>query len=681
MQVLRYAVLIFLLTTFPVFAGTYWVDDNGAADWGSCESGSALSGASACGLQTALNNVAANDTVYMRGGTYNRGLIFVNLSGTSGSRITFEAYNDETVEIKNTANNYAGQYYALFFRNSSYITIRGIYFERAVSGEIFFEMQRNSDYNIIDDCEFNPIGGVWRIYSGVNDTPAQGCNHNWIRNSTVYYIGRVKTNCEDNGGMRLGGADFDDHSGNNTFENNHFYKGAHHVLEVHTKNNAFINNHMHNEGSYANPGGCTNPTSARNGMYGNRVFDIYDTEDNPRMGNVVEGNRFGPSAMASDGGVGGTVVITSKGNIYRYNDIYYSENAGVYFKAGYGGKANGRFNRIYNNTLYYNGQDSQLRPNGTNGRHSFQEACATGFCQDNIIKNVISYQPHTNHFAFKHTQDYSQYWIDSDGDPLFINTTLTDPASATQPNLALQASSGAIDIPAEDNYGRLTQANGSGSNSTTLKVDDGWHFQDGTVGSSLSHGISVFPDWIAIGNVGNVAEISSIDYDTHTITLATPKTWSNNDNVWIYRNLQGERVLYGSAPDYGAHEYSGADTQNPVVTITSPPGATHDNGNVSTISITGTASDDTGVAFVTWSNNLGGASGIASGTNNWSVTGINLLDGINTITVAAYDTANNSGNDSVQVTYTQTDGIPVKLIGDGSEAKIGDGATVRIRGN
>ena len=63
------------------------------------------------------------------------------------------------------------------------------------------------------------------------------------------------------------------------------------------------------------------------------------------------------------------------------------------------------------------------------------------------------------------------------------------------------------------------------ANNTTLVVADAMYFQDGTWGSDLARGVTFFPDWIAIGTVTNTVQISSINYATNTITLASPMTW------------------------------------------------------------------------------------------------------------------------------------------------------------
>ena len=56
-----------------------------------------------------------------------------------------------------------------------------------------------------------------------------------------------------------------------------------------------------------------------------------------------------------------------------------------------------------------------------------------------------------------------------------------------------------------------------------------------------------------------------------------------------------------------------------------------------------------GVTSVRWVNNRGG-SGTASGTNSWTISGINLYCGEgNIITVTARDVAGNTGNDALSI--------------------------------
>lgn len=90
-----------------------------------------------------------------------------------------------------------------------------------------------------------------------------------------------------------------------------------------------------------------------------------------------------------------------------------------------------------------------------------------------------------------------------------------------------------------------------------------------------------------------------------------------------------------------------ADTTPPSLTITSPSSATMSTTAASII-IAGTASDNVGVALVSWATNFGQA-GVASGTTAWSAA-IPLIVGNNSVTVRAADAAGNTGWRSVVIT-------------------------------
>jgi len=95
--------------------------------------------------------------------------------------------------------------------------------------------------------------------------------------------------------------------------------------------------------------------------------------------------------------------------------------------------------------------------------------------------------------------------------------------------------------------------------------------------------VNIEADWIAVGNVNNAVQISSIDYDTNTITLASPITWNDNDSIWLYKKSDGEVVLSGSAPDIGAYEYIQPDVviPDPACTYTATTWSTCVNGSQS----------------------------------------------------------------------------------------------------
>ncbi len=94
-----------------------------------------------------------------------------------------------------------------------------------------------------------------------------------------------------------------------------------------------------------------------------------------------------------------------------------------------------------------------------------------------------------------------------------------------------------------------------------------------------------------------------------------------------------------------------ADTTDPTVIIGSPsPGSVYKT-NVSTITVTGTCSDDTGVTSVTWQNSVGGTGDATLQAGEWSAGPIQLSVGDNVITVYAHDSAGNTGYASVTVNY------------------------------
>lgn len=86
----------------------------------------------------------------------------------------------------------------------------------------------------------------------------------------------------------------------------------------------------------------------------------------------------------------------------------------------------------------------------------------------------------------------------------------------------------------------------------------------------------------------------------------------------------------------------------PSLTIISPP-LTTVSTSAGTIAFSGTASSSTGLSSVGWSTS-NGDSGTAQGTASWTIAAIPIYQGINTITIRAYDTAGNSAWRSVVVT-------------------------------
>ncbi|MCD4678176.1 MAG: hypothetical protein K8S18_19620, partial [Desulfobacula sp.] len=132
-------------------------------------------------------------------------------------------------------------------------------------------------------------------------------------------------------------------------------------------------------------------------------------------------------------------------------------------------------------------------------------------------------------------------------------------------------------------------------------------------------------------------------------------------NVWEKNFSAGTIALGGN--EVGGYSYIVAceastkteiDKELPIVLITSPTKEDSLTTEKSSIDVSGTASDNKGVTRVSWSNSRGG-SGEATGTTTWSVSGINLGEGSNIITVAAVDEAGNKSQDTFTVVYTISD--------------------------
>jgi hypothetical protein len=530
----------------------YWVSTNGSASWSNCESSSPLSGTSACSLSTANSNASAGDTINLMSGTY-AGIEPIN-SGTSLNKITWQEGSGQTAILNCTEPDPIGQFtWGIYLNGVSYHIIDGIDVDCQYGNDRkWIQMNYGAHHNEIRNLTMKRAArNVGNNGVHIKDSNGNGSTHNWIHHCTLYDAGYINSsNCQDEGAvMKIANYNEDYNSGYNTIEHNIMYWGGHHVIETFSPYNIIRNNIIHNEGFMDHdPAGCDPETQGRppdsNGLWGNRGIQIYDGQSRDGLYNLIEGNRIGHAAPAPDSNGYNNLVLTSPKNIARYNTIFGAHEKNIHLKQG--GSADSENNRIYNNTIL--GDEGGPTPSGI----FFSDAS-----DNNVVKNNIFYNngrdmgrkwggnTTANNWC---TVAGSEVGCDYGGDPLFVDTTSTDPTSTTQPDLTLQTTSGAID---QGTY--LTQANGSGSNSTTLVVDDALFFQDGSWGSSLAN---TQADWIAIGTVDNTVQINSINYSTNTITLSSPKTWSDNANIWLYKDSDGTIVLYGSAPDIGAHESS-----------------------------------------------------------------------------------------------------------------------------
>jgi len=169
-----------------------------------------------------------------------------------------------------------------------------------------------------------------------------------------------------------------------------------------------------------------------------------------------------------------------------------------------------------------------------------QDSGLTGFtAKNNLVFCTVSCNP----------QQLGTNGIITGLDPKFINSIVDD--------YHLQSGSPAIGA---GSY--LTTASGSGSNSTFLTVADPWFFQDGWGYPSAN----VQADWIRIG-ASTTVQISSINYSTNVITLASPVSWNNADPIYLYKNSTGTVVLTGASADIGSFPFGSAVQPAPPVNL------------------------------------------------------------------------------------------------------------------
>jgi hypothetical protein len=520
----------------------YWVSPSGTSTWAECRSQSPLDGEAACSVITANDNAEAGDTINLRRGTYQDVHIDPVNSGTAESRIIWLAFDAEKPVF--TGSQPMKEYdffFGVLLNGVDYHIIDGV---EVYDSTKLLVMNYGADYNEVRNCVLHKGNNFGNSGLAIkdNDMTFGGSTHNWVHHNTIYNGGHINASCSIAANiMKIGNSGDDFLSHHNTIENNVVYHGGHHVIETYTERNVIRNNVVHNEGWMSPPGGCGNQgRTGLNGLYGNRNIQINDSIGRSAMHNLIEGNRIGHADAPYNANGADGLSLVSRQNIARYNVIYNSGEKNIHLKQ-MGSGSDSDNNRIYNNIAY------TTRGVRSNSYGLYIASGSTG----NVIVNNILYDsaggvdigPASRLGAINTAHDN---WFTGNGDPRVVDPDMTDYDSSALPDLSLQTNSAAIDAGVH-----LTIATATGSGST-LMVDDALFFQDGSWGSALS---SIEADWIAIGTVDNVVQISAIDYSANAITLASPTSWSENDRIWLYKKSDSVRVLIGPAPDLGAHEH------------------------------------------------------------------------------------------------------------------------------
>lgn len=499
---------MFLYSLSSILAADYYVSPTGSATWSQSSNIN-----TPCSLETANANVLAGDTVCLRGGIYGTYIAPLNSGKSDKGRITYTNYQNERVKI-------GGTRYAIHIDGRSYTSVKGIEFRNCLQ----FLIIRNGHYNDIGYCVFdrNQTETTW-MGSWVHDRST----FNRIHDCTFSRFGWVSKN-DDKGAILDIGYDTSttDATNYNVIENNTFFYGGHHILQVCGKNNVVRGNYLHNEEWM---------TSPRTGGYGNRNAMTIG----PMAGqNLFEDNRFAFAGVPPDDNGADGLVLRSPRNIVRRNMCYANKASGIGLHSMT--VSIPIYNYVYSNTLYYNGHNSDIDREWRCGI-AFGN-WGNGPLPCNIIVNNIMHDNYNNTsiggYGKVGPQIVLKNWLD-EGDPVFMNGTIpSDTADSTLPDFRLKT-----DSPCIDKGVFLTKITSPTGKSVTFTVDDAGFFYDGW-GIPGERG-----DFIQIEGRAGTAQIIYIDYKNNRITIDRTVSWIRG---------QGLSLVYsGEFPDLGAFEFRG----------------------------------------------------------------------------------------------------------------------------
>jgi uncharacterized protein (TIGR03437 family) len=243
-------------------------------------------------------------------------------------------------------------------------------------------------------------------------------------------------------------------------------------------------------------------------------------------------------------------------------------------------------------------------------------------------------------------------WVTNRG----ASGTATGTSSWSINGMALQSGTTAVTVTARDGAGNTGSAvltvTSTGSDTTPPTVT----ITSPTTALTLNVGSSTLNlGGTASDNVG-VSQVTWATNKGASGTATGTANWTVNGLVLV----SGSTTVTVTARDAAGNVSSktltvnytpGADTIPPTVTITTPTSALAWNAPNSTLNLAGAASDNVGVSQVTWTTDRG-ASGTATGTTSWTISGMVLLSGTTIVTVTARDAAGNVANRALTVTYT-----------------------------
>lgn len=488
-------------------------------------------------IQKGVNAIAAGDTLYLRGGIYNEKIKMTTGSSSDSARKIIQNYPGETPILDGAG---VDSTWGLLEIAAPYVTVDGLTFQNANG----WCLRMYYGYITIQNSNFRDStgGGI------VLDAYSQNCSYNKILNNIIHNIAlqgiylypTYSAGGSINYALIEGNTLYDNASasGGNTdmIQVGGLGGGCHYVI---VRNNTFYNAYGNGVGSTIDFGGHSVDWPS---------FYLVETND------IYQGTRNSPDMK---------FTCNYKG-IFRLNRV---TNLPFY---AYGPLAPAPFDqRVYHNTFVSN-RGLQFWDTGYNDDYQ------SYYHKNNIFSSSGSSlsggSPNTSHIYFNgnyfHNTNSSATW--SWGGTSYGWGVSTQRFTDWQNNFSVTVSNNILDKtsaltslfidPANRNYNlkahspiidkgvNLTTVTSAGGSGTTFTVADSHYFCDGW---NL-----INRDTIRIGNQQRT--ISSINYDTNTITLTSSVSWTQGVAV----NL----VYFGSAPDPGAYEYTGS-----VPSDTTPP--------------------------------------------------------------------------------------------------------------
>ena len=544
----------------------------------------------------ASSGLQPGDTVYFREGSYNERFIPED-DGAQGNPIVYRAYPGETVVI-NGASGDDLTVMAFFhshlviegftIRNQNYYRVPGksVYWVQLEGNDITFRRNRViADGDVFDNIYVRDANSRGIVVAGkriivehcfvrghVIGIMIAGGSPRWaiIRNDTVHATGQNN--------IDVGGTD------DSSIE----YHAT--LIESCVLDTSIIEDNIQFEPDYSDPSSTMHNrgTIVRNSILGNAVENAIDLKGAGHT--IIENNLIFSSSGDDDGpldghdtnsgaGIETSPAVPTRFTIVRGNVIW-DHSTGLTMAEG---------DHYFNNTIL-NNRRSWQGPDRTTGDHTCLRAWNYPSVNRAFVNNIVGGMPTAPVFdwrmdwgdkflldnnlyfersgpvTFLHRVNGSmvavrglQEWQNGllsyggygylkgrdqnsrEADPLFLNApdvpTGYDPAwdFRTLP-----------ESPGIDAGRSVAYAVATGSNSTSLEVNDAYFFFDGF---DITDG-----DLIKIGASAAV-RITDINYAANMITLAEPRNWSAGEGVHL--------DYWGANPDIGAFEYSGT-SQPPV---------------------------------------------------------------------------------------------------------------------